>query len=60
MNRSARVAAVATLAALLVHAQAFSSFTIQKLAEGYRFTEGPAWSRDGFLVFSDTPSDRLL
>jgi gluconolactonase len=32
----------------------------EKVATGYRFTEGPAWSKDGFLIFSDTPSDRLL
>jgi gluconolactonase len=23
------------------------------------YTEGPAWSKDGYLIFSDTPSDRL-
>lgn len=35
-------------------------FVTEKLASGYRFTEGPAWSKDGFLIFSDTPSNRLL
>jgi gluconolactonase len=33
----------------------------EHLAQGYRFTEGAAWSKEGgYLVFSDTPSDRLL
>ena len=37
-----------------------SRFVTEKLAVGYRFTEGPAWSKDGFLIFSDTPNDQLL
>jgi gluconolactonase len=33
----------------------------ERLAQGYRFAEGTAWSKEGgYLVFSDTPSDRLL
>ena len=35
-------------------------YLTERLAVGYRFTEGPAWSKDGFLVFSDTPNDQLL
>lgn len=27
---------------------------------GLRYTEGPAWSREGFLIFSDVAGDRLL
>jgi gluconolactonase len=34
-------------------------YVTEKLGTGYRFTEGPAWSKDGFLIFSDTPNDRL-
>ncbi len=48
------------LLTLPLHAQEFDDLTIQRLSEGYRFTEGPAWSKDGYLIFSDTPSDRLL
>ncbi|HBZ69053.1 MAG TPA: gluconolactonase [Deltaproteobacteria bacterium] len=33
---------------------------VSKIAAGYRFTEDAAWSKDGFLIFSDTPNDRLL
>ncbi|HKE22466.1 MAG TPA: SMP-30/gluconolactonase/LRE family protein [Bryobacteraceae bacterium] len=40
--------------------QDFSLIKVELLAKGYTFTEGPAWSKDGFLIFSDTPTDRLL
>src|SRR5664279_1088323 len=60
MNRSARTCFAAALFRLLAGAQDFSDITFGKLADGYRFTEGPAWSKDGYLIFSDTPSDRLL
>ena len=60
MNRSARTCFAAVLFSLLASAQDFSDITFSKLADGYRFTEGPAWSKDGYLIFSDTPSDRLL
>jgi len=41
-------------------AQDFSKTNIGKLGAGYRFTEGAAWSKDGYLIFSDTPNDQLL
>jgi gluconolactonase len=41
-------------------AQDFSSVELQVFAQGYTYTDGPAWSKDGYLIFSDTPSDRLL
>jgi gluconolactonase len=34
--------------------------SVGKIASGYRFTEGAAWSKEGYLIFSDTPNDRLL
>lgn len=33
---------------------------IDRVAGGFRFTEGPAWSREGFLLFSDVPNDQIL
>jgi gluconolactonase len=30
-----------------------------KLAEGFAFTEGPVWSSDGFLLFSDPNENRI-
>jgi gluconolactonase len=60
MNRPAGTCFAAALFSLLACAQDFADITFNKLAEGYRFTEGPAWSKDGYLIFSDTPGDRLL
>jgi gluconolactonase len=35
--------------------------TLEKLAEGFRWTEGPVWFGDmGMLLFSDVPSDRVM
>ena len=52
------------LPALLLIAQAaaqnLEDLTIQKVSSGYTFAEGPAWSREGFLVFSDVPNNVLL
>src|SRR5262245_33014551 len=46
--------------AFLLSAQDFSEIKVERLASNYTFTEGPAWYKDGFLIFSDTPTDRLL
>jgi gluconolactonase len=45
---------------LTVFAQEFATTNVGKIAAGYRFTEGASWSKDGFVVFSDTPNDKLL
>jgi len=45
---------------LLARGQDFSEVKIEQLAKDYSFTEGPAWSKDGYLIFSDTPGDQLL
>ena len=41
-------------------AQDFASIRIDKVATGYAFAEGPAWSPMGFLIFSDIPNNRLM
>ena len=34
---------------------------IERIATGFRFTEGPVWVGDGrYLLFSDIPNDRIL
>jgi gluconolactonase len=61
MMRGARGASLAAAVVLLCAAQDFSSVKLESLAKGYTYTDGPAWSaKDGFLIFSDTPSDRLM
>ncbi len=32
---------------------------LEKLAEGFQFTEGPVWHPDGYLLFSD-PNDNII
>src|SRR5438094_478641 len=33
---------------------------IEKLADGFKWTEGPVWVKDGsFLLFSDIPNNRV-
>ena len=41
-------------------AQDFANIKIDKVATGYAFAEGPAWSPLGFLIFSDVPNNKLL
>jgi gluconolactonase len=60
MTRSARAGLAVLILPLLAGAQDFSLITLGAIAHDYTFTEGPAWSKDGYLVFSDTPTDRLL
>lgn len=40
-----------------VHALVDSGVTVEKLATGFTFTEGPIWHPDGYLLFSDMPED---
>jgi gluconolactonase len=56
-----RLASVAILSLIAATAagQNFSDIKVEKVASGMRFTEGPAWSLDGFLLFSDCVNDKL-
>ena len=45
-----------TLACL---AQDFSKLAVEKVAGGFTFTEGPVWSRDNYLIFSDVPENKI-
>lgn len=33
---------------------------MERVATGFQFTEGPAWSREGFLLFSDVPNNNII
>jgi gluconolactonase len=51
------------LLCLLGHAapaQDFNDVAVERVAAGYTFTEGPVWSKEGFLLFADVPTNRLL
>jgi gluconolactonase len=41
-------------------AQDYSDLKIDRVAAGYIFAEGPAWSRDGYVIFSDIPGNKLV
>ncbi len=52
---------LAALACSAVLAQdAAPKYTVERVATGFKFTEGPVWSRDGFLLFSDIPANRIM
>jgi len=51
---------VLALVALPLAAQDFSDVQVEKAAHGFRFTEGPAWSREGYLLFSDVPGNKIM
>ncbi|MFL7807284.1 MAG: SMP-30/gluconolactonase/LRE family protein, partial [Anaerolineae bacterium] len=32
---------------------------VEKVADGFQFTEGPVWMVEGYLIFSDIPADTI-
>jgi gluconolactonase len=58
--RSGFPAALSLVFGLTLFGQEAVRYMTERVAAGYRFTEGPAWSKDGFLIFSDTSKDQLL
>jgi gluconolactonase len=55
-----RVGAALLFVCLTASAQDFSDIKVEKVAAGFTFTEGPVWSREGFLLFSDVPTNRIM
>ena len=51
---------VLALMVLPLAAQNFTDLQIDKVGHGFRYTDGPAWSRDGYLLFSDVPGGRIM
>jgi gluconolactonase len=49
----------AILAFTLLAGQNVSTFQVEPVADGFPGGEGPVWSREGFLIFSDYSRDRL-
>ncbi len=41
-------------------AQDLQDLKIEKVVSGFQFTEGPVWSHEGYLLFSDIPASRIL
>jgi gluconolactonase len=43
------------------HSLVLGNAAIERIATGFRFTEGPVWFGDGrYLLFSDIPNDQIL
>lgn len=57
-NKGVRIAPACLLAALAL-AQNPPEYSVQRIAAELTFAEGPVWSRDGYLIFSDIPASRL-
>ena len=55
-----RLLAAATVAACALSAQNFADIKIERVSSGNRFTEGPVWSKEGYLLFSDVPNNLIL
>jgi len=58
-RRQFGIAAIASVSGP-VGAQEDSGPRIERVASGFRFAEGPVWSHEGFLLFSDVPNNRVL
>ncbi len=56
---NANFANILLVAAMAVSAQDFSEIRLEKIAKNLKYGEGPAWSPEGFLLFSDCVSNKL-
>src|SRR6266480_4601787 len=51
---------VPLLAGRELRGQESSDPQLEHVASGYHFTEGPVWSREGYLLFSDVPDNKII
>lgn len=58
-RRQFGVSAIASMSCGM-SAQQDAGLEIERVAAGFRYTEGPAWSREGFLLFSDIPNNQIM
>jgi gluconolactonase len=47
------------LSATVLAAQDFTDVKVERVSGGHKFTEGPVWSKEGFLLFSDIPENLI-
>ncbi len=47
------------MVASLLFAQDSANIRVERISMGNKFTEGPVWSLEGYLLFSDTVTDRI-
>ena len=58
-NRVPRFLSILFLLPLLANAQDFIGMEVQRVVKDVHFAEGPQWSYEGYLLFSDTVVDKL-
>jgi gluconolactonase len=54
-----RIGLAAAIFTLIAPAQDYSKVSIEIIGKNFQFTEGPAWSKDGFMLFSDTAAGKI-
>jgi gluconolactonase len=54
-----RISTLLAVTTVLACAQDFSDIRLEKIAKDLNYAEGPAWSPDGFLMYSDTVTNKL-
>jgi gluconolactonase len=55
-----RLLFVLVLLSLSLPAQDVPELQVEKVAHGFRYTKGPVWSHDGYLLFSDIPAGKIV
>ena len=60
IQRTVKLMATAIFTSGILFPQAFDDLKIDRVSAGHKFTEGPVWSPEGFLLFSDVPNDKIL
>ena len=59
-SRALWMLAAVSLAQEIPDIATFPDIKVERVAAGLVFTEGPVWSRENFLIFSDVPSAKLF
>ncbi|WP_321473733.1 SMP-30/gluconolactonase/LRE family protein [uncultured Paludibaculum sp.] len=54
-----RCLAFVVVASALCAAQEPGEYRVERAGAGFHFLEGPVWSKDGHLIFSDIPTNRI-
>lgn len=55
-----RCLALVAVCAAVCGAQEPGEYKVERAKTGFHFLEGPVWSKDGHLIFSDIPANKIL
>jgi gluconolactonase len=59
-NRKVRLGIYLVCIASILPAQDFANLKAERMATSRKFTEGPVWSKDGYLLYSDIPNNQII